>query len=134
RGIVKPTALFETLRRTVRELRPRWVGLDTAADIFVCNERDRSEVRQCVSLLRGVCLDFDTSVILLAHPSLSGISSGSGLSGSTAWNNSVRSRLYLKSEKKKDGDQDEVDEGDGSGRILEFMKSNYSALAKPVKL
>ena len=134
KGIVTPTELFKTLERTAREIRPRWIGLDTAADIFIVNERDRSEVRQCISLLRGLALEIATSVILLAHPSLSGIASGTGLSGSTAWNNSVRSRLYLKSEKKKDGDQDEEDEGDGSGRILEFMKSNYSALAKPVKL
>jgi RecA-family ATPase len=135
RGIVKPTDLFEQLKRTAYEIRPRWIGLDTAADIFVCNERDRSQVRQCISLLRGICLDVGTAVILLSHPSLSGISSGSGLSGSTAWNNSVRSRLYLKSEKKKDkDDQDDEQEDDGGARILEFMKSNYSALAAPIKL
>ena len=139
RGIVKPTELFHTMVRTAREIRPRWIGLDTAADIFIVNERDRSQVRQCISLLRGVCLELGTAIILLAHPSLSGISSGSGLSGSTAWNNSVRSRLYLKSEKKKktkDDEEDERDEDDnGTGvRILEFMKSNYSALAKPVRL
>lgn len=133
KGIVTPTELFKTMARTAREIRPRWIGLDTAADIFVVNERDRSEVRQCISLLRGLALEINTGIILLAHPSLAGISSGSGLSGSTAWNNSVRSRLYLKTEKKKDSDEDE-DEGDGVGRTLEFMKSNYSALAKPVKL
>jgi RecA-family ATPase len=135
RGIVKPTDLFARLERTAREIRPRWIALDTAADIFVVNERDRSQVRQCISLLRRICLDVQTAVILLAHPSLSGISSGTGLSGSTAWNNSVRSRLYLKNEKKQDqsGD-DERDEDDAGARILEFMKSNYSALAAPIKL
>src|SRR5262245_8791927 len=113
----------------------RWIALDTAADIFVVNERDRSQVRQCISLLRGVALEIDTAVILLAHPSLSGISSGTGLSGSTAWNNSVRSRLYLKTEKKKNKDDEEEEQEDGVGvRILEFMKSNYSALAAPVRL
>jgi RecA-family ATPase len=135
RGIVKPTDLFARLERTAREIKPRWIALDTAADIFVVNERDRSQVRQCISLLRRICLDVQTAVILLAHPSLSGISSGTGLSGSTAWNNSVRSRLYLKNEKKKDqGDDDERDEDDAGARILEFMKSNYSALAAPIKL
>jgi RecA-family ATPase len=135
RGIVKPTDLFAQLQRTAREIKPRWIGLDTAADIFVVNERDRSQVRQCISLLRGICLDVGTAVILLAHPSLSGISSGSGLSGSTAWNNSVRSRLYLKNEKKKDRDDDDEErDDDAGGRILEFMKSNYSALAAPIRL
>jgi RecA-family ATPase len=136
RGIVKPTELFHTLVRTAEVLRPRWIGLDTAADCFIINERDRSQVRQCLSLLRGLALRIMGAVILLAHPSLTGISSGTGLSGSTAWNNSVRSRLYLKSDKPKKDDQaegdDEVDTS--SPRILEFMKSNYSALARPVRL
>lgn len=135
-GIVRPTKLFQTMVRTAEQIKPRWICLDTAADVFVVNERDRSQVRQCISLLRGVSLNIDTSVLLLAHPSLTGISSGSGLSGSTAWNNSVRSRLYLKTEKPKDkSDEDDEDDSDQQGaRILEFMKSNYSALAAPVKL
>ena len=136
KGIVKPTDLFHTLERTVREIRPRWVGLDTTADIFVVNERERTQVRQCISLMRGIALGISTAVILLSHPSLTGISTGTGLSGSTAWNNSVRSRLYLKIEKPdKDEQADEDDEHDHtSPRVLEFMKSNYSALAAPVKL
>ena len=56
KGIVTPTELFKTMVRTARQLKPRWIGLDTAADIFIVNERDRSEVRQCISLLRGLCL------------------------------------------------------------------------------
>ena len=135
RGIVKPTELFHTMVRTARLLRPRWIGLDTAADIFVVNERDRSQVRQCISLLRGIALELHTAVILLSHPSLTGISSGSGLSGSTAWNNSVRSRLYLKSEKPKSDDDDAQDvEHPDAVRVLEFMKSNYSALAPSERL
>jgi len=137
RGIVRPTELFEQMRRTAREIRPCWIALDTAADIFIVNERDRSQVRQCISLLRGVALEINTAMILLSHPSLSGISSGTGLSGSTAWNNSVRSRLYLKTEKKKGKDDDDEEDNEpeqGSARILEAMKSNYSALAKPIRL
>jgi RecA-family ATPase len=137
RGIVRPTQLFETWLTYARKIKPRWVGLDTAADIFVVNERDRSQVRQCISLLRGACLELDCGIILLAHPSLSGISSGTGLSGSTAWNNSVRSRLYLKSERRQQRDQDADDDepvDQRDVRILECMKSNYSALSAPKRL
>lgn len=133
KGIVQPTELFERLNRSAHEIRPRWICIDTAADVFIVDERSRSEVRQCISLLRGLALAVDAAVILLAHPSLTGINSGSGLSGSTAWNNSVRSRLYLKSPKKKDGDNDEDDE-ESPVRILEMMKANYSAIAEPVRL
>lgn len=139
RGVVRPTELWQTLVRTAQAIRPRWIGLDTAADIFLVNERDRAEVRQCISLLRGLALDIGTCVILLSHPSLIGISTGTGLSGSTAWHNSVRSRLYLKTEKSKKDDEveeaNEKSEPDLAGtRVLSFMKSNYSALAQDIRL
>jgi RecA-family ATPase len=141
RGIVQPTELWRTLVRTALAIKPRWIALDTAADIFLVNERDRAEVRQCISLLRGLALDVDTCVILLSHPSLTGISSGTGLSGSTAWHNSVRSRLYLQAERsrKKDDDDDAEASDDTepaleSVRTLSFMKSNYSALAGDIRL
>ncbi|MDP6385061.1 MAG: hypothetical protein QGI93_02590, partial [Planctomycetota bacterium] len=51
---------------------------------------------------------------------------GSGFSGSTAWNNSVRSRLYLT--KPKLGDDDQADHRTPE-RLLRAMKSNYSGLA-----
>lgn len=128
-SIIKPTNLFEQLYRTAREIRPRWIGIDTAADVFLVDERDRSQVRQCISLLRGLALDINTAVLLLSHPSLTGIATGTGLSGSTAWNNSVRSRLYLRSPK-KDDDDDSADDV----RILELMKSNYAQKGTQVRL
>jgi hypothetical protein len=33
--------------------------------------------------------------MLLSHPSLTGINSGTGLSGTTGWHNSVRARMYF---------------------------------------
>jgi RecA-family ATPase len=134
-GIVKPTPLFESLCNLVREVRPRWIGIDTAADVFVVDERDRSQARQCISLLRGLALEVDTAVILLSHPSLQGMASGSGLSGSTAWSNSVRSRLYLRTPKKSEigGDSDDEDEA-SDVRILELMKSNYARKGEQVRL
>lgn len=133
-GIVRPTPLFAQLVYTAKLIRPIWIGLDTVADIFIVDERNRSEVRQCISLCRGLCLEVDTAVVLLSHPSLVGISSGSGLSGSTAWSNSVRSRLYLKMPKRSKDDTEE-ERGDETGvRVLETMKANYGPLGEPVRL
>jgi RecA-family ATPase len=132
-GIVKPTALFEALRNAVRDLRPRLVGIDTAADVFVIDERDRSQVRQCLSLLRSLCLDFGCAVVVLSHPSLSGRKMGTGESGSTAWNNSVRSRLYLHTPN-KDDDTDDEDPANADARVLEVMKSNYGPSGRSIKL
>jgi RecA-family ATPase len=75
---------------------------------------------QFIGLLRGLALRHGTTVLLLAHPSLAGMASGTGSSGSTAWNNSVRSRLYLRRIVTS-----ERDEPDPDARELEVMKSNY---------
>jgi len=131
-GIVKPTPLFESICALARRVRPKWIGLDTAADVFVIEERDRSQVRQCISLLRGLALEVDAAILLLSHPSLSGISRGDGQSGSTAWNNSVRSRLYLHTARDDGDDSDTV--ADKDVRILETMKANYGAIGEQVRL
>jgi RecA-family ATPase len=73
-------------------------------------------VRQFITILRGLALDASTTVVATSHPSLTGINSDSGLSGSTAWHNSVRARMYLKS-------ADEVD--DPKLRVLVVKKNNY---------
>jgi hypothetical protein len=63
------------------------------AALFALPENDRSQTRQFISLLRRLAIVSNGSVVLLSHPSLTGINSGSGISGSTAWHNSVRSRM-----------------------------------------
>jgi len=67
-------------------------------------------------------------VMLLAHPSLTGLNSGSGSSGSTAWNNSVRSRLYLSRI---------VAEGlepDPDARLLSTKKANYGPVGGEIAM
>jgi RecA-family ATPase len=56
------------------------------------------------------------------------VSDESGLSGSTAWHNSVRSRLYLKT---ATNDEDARDTG---LRVLEMRKSNYGPQAENIPL
>src|SRR4029077_20682102 len=102
---------------------------DNVADVFGGSEIDRSQVRQFVALMRQLAIAANGYVIMSAHPSLTGIASKSGLSGSTPWHNSVRARAYMHTQT-TNGD-DEVDTGT---RVLEFMKSNYSALAEQIEL
>jgi RecA-family ATPase len=130
-GILGPTALYLTLLETVGAIRPICTVIDNVADVFGGNEIDRAQVRQFVSLMRRIAIAANGYVILSAHPSVTGIASKSGLSGSTQWHNSVRARAYLHTpdDKKDDDDEPATDE-----RVLEFMKSNYSALAEQVEL
>jgi len=125
-GLIKPTALFEAVAREAERIKPVWIGFDTAADMFVVEERDRSQARQCVNLLRGLAVRVDCAALLLSHPSRAGMREGDGQSGSTAWNNSVRSRLYLY--------RPEEGEAEADVRVLETMKANYSAHGDKLQL
>ncbi|MDP5309141.1 AAA family ATPase [Paracoccus spongiarum] len=119
-GTLYPSPLFAEIDKRTDEDRPAIVVLDTLADLFPGNENDRAQARQFVGILRGLAIRHDCAVLLLAHPSLSGLNSGSGTSGSTAWNNSVRSRLYLE-RVVQDGYEANPD-----ARILSTKKANYS--------
>ncbi|SDF15527.1 AAA family ATPase [Thalassobaculum litoreum] len=101
----------------------RLLVLDSLHDLYGGNENHRGQVRHFIGSLRQIALEIDGAVLLAAHPSAAGLSSGSGTSGSTAWNAAVRSRLYLK---RPDTDEDEGPP-DRSLRILQHPKSNYSA-------
>jgi hypothetical protein len=120
RGVISPTEIWRALLRLVERIKPCLVILDTLADVFAGNENARLEVRTFVGMLRGLAIEHDLAVVLLAHPSLSGMASGAGTSGSTAWNNSVRSRLYLEGVKGEGGR-----EVDADLRVLRVMKTNY---------
>jgi RecA-family ATPase len=118
-GVLHPTPLFHELDERIGDEQPALVGLDTLADLHSGQENDRATARQLIGILRGLAIRHDCAVLLLAHPSLTGMATGSGLSGSTAWNASVRSRLYL--------DRVVVDghEADPDRRVLRTVKTNY---------
>jgi len=92
------------------------VIIDTTADTFGGNENIRREVNTYIKTYLGsFSKNYNATVIMLAHPSMSGMSSGTGMSGSTAWENSVRARAYFS----RADDADDV-------RYLSRKKSNYS--------
>lgn len=116
------TPLFGRFREAAIDLGAKLAVIDTAADTFMGNENIRMQVRFYVQMLNGLANDMQGAVLLLVHPSLQGLTSGSGTSGSTAWNNSVRSRWYLEKQPEIEGEQP-----DNNMRILTQKKSNYSA-------
>jgi RecA-family ATPase len=103
--------------------------LESSADLFGGDEINRVQSRRFIALLRKLARPNNCAILLISHPSQSGMQSGSGTSGNTAWNNSVRSRMYFRAEKKKDDDED-----NGDVRELEFMKNNYGPKDEPVKV
>ncbi|PCJ28758.1 MAG: hypothetical protein COA94_03465 [Rickettsiales bacterium] len=116
----KLTKFFEELQTDILNYKPDLVILDTAADLFGGNENNRPQVRQFIQTACGqLARKIGGAVLLCAHPSESGMQKGTGSGGSTAWNNTVRSRWYLK--------HPEAGELSSDHRILSKVKSNYSA-------
>lgn len=117
------TAIYPKLLSQAVTLRPKLIVIDPSADVFGGDEVNRAQVRKFVSMLRGMAMHIDCAVLLLSHPSLTGLNSGTGTSGSTAWNNSVWSRLYL-----------EVPNESPDARILKVVKANYGRTGEAIAI
>lgn len=124
------TEIWPKLVNAIQTIRPRLVILDNLADIFMGNEISKQQARAFINLLRGVCITLDTTIIVLAHPSQSGMDSGRGTSGNTAWSNSVRSRLYME----RDATATQGGKPDKNIRLLTVMKANYSAAGLQIRM
>jgi AAA domain/DnaB-like helicase N terminal domain len=120
------TPTYEALRAYIRETEPALVILDNASDVYAGSEIDRPSVRafmrHAALLGRGV----GAAVLLLAHVD-KGTSRNAqpknteGYSGSTAWSNSARSRLFMA-------------RADDGAITLEHQKSNLGKLRGPIRL
>jgi RecA-family ATPase len=122
------TPLWHETVQEVLDTGTRLVIIDTLADTFGGQENFRSQARAFINLLRSLALRMPGggAVLLTAHPSLTGQNTGTGLSGSTAWNNSVRSRLYLT--------RPQGEEIDADHRILKRMKANYASAKDEIRM
>lgn len=97
-GEAQLTQFYDWLTSMIALHRPDVVILDTLADVFDGDEINRNQVRAFMNLLAGLAMRNDCAVILCGHPSKAGQQSGDGTSGSTAWHNSARARMYLQRE------------------------------------
>lgn len=83
------------------------VIIDNASDVFAGNENDRAQVRGFLRCLNMIAAGTDCAILLLAHVDKASVrmtvgkDTDSTFSGSTAWNNSVRSRWAMTREKER---------------------------------
>jgi RecA-family ATPase len=132
-GNLRATQLLTQLEKRACEIRPALIVLDASANVFGGDEINRVHVRKFIDRLRILAKKTGAGILLLAHPSLTGMSSGSGLSGSTAWHNSVRGRMYF-SKIRPAGKTADDDVGDDGLRQLVVMKNNYGPENERVRL
>jgi putative DNA primase/helicase len=119
------TATYEALQAYVEHHGIDVLMIDNASDALDASENDRARVRAFVRALVQLIQARAGAVLLLAHVD-KGTSRGDrtgteAYSGSTAWHNSARSRLYLSRDK------------DGA-LLLEHHKNTHGAMREPVRL
>src|ERR1700726_2515795 len=124
-GVVQPTMSLLRLEKTVAAIRPALVIVENAADVYSGNESDRPNVTRFVrSLLGRLTGPCESTVMLIQHPSVSGLNDGTGRSGSTGWNNSGRWRCNFT----------KIKDDDSGLRQLEIVKNNYGPDGEKVRL
>src|SRR5277367_6867416 len=117
-GKVETTELYKQIYEAAGDIKPKNISIDTLSRAFAGNEIDRVQVYAFAMHMQALAMVAEGSVTVLSHPSLAGISSGTGISGSTAWHGAFRFRQYLKGVKASDGEESENDL-----RQLEFKKN-----------
>jgi RecA-family ATPase len=128
-GRVEPTTLYKQLLEAAGDIKPKSISIASCANVFAGDETVRHHVQQFISLLTRIAIVANGSVVLVSHPSLTGISSDTGISGSTQWHNAMRARFYMKSPKPKPDEQPDDDL-----REIVFKKNQYGPKAETIVL
>jgi len=123
------TVFYRQVLDAAQEFGAKLVLLDSLHNLFSGDENARPQALQFIQALCSIAIELDGAVVLTGHPSLSGLSSGAGTSGSTAWSNAVRSRLYLA--RPAPQGSDEVDPNE---KVLRVMKANYAPVGDGIRL
>lgn len=95
------TERMQWLADVIDQHKPDVVIIDNSSDVFAANENDRAAVRGFMRSLNTLAAHYCLAMLLLAHVDKASVRMGAGLdtdstfSGSTAWNNSARSRWAM---------------------------------------
>ena len=128
-GTIEATPLYKQLLEAAGDIKPVLIGIAASANVFAGNENDRAQVQQFVGMLTRVAMVANGSVVLISHPSLAGINTETGLSGTTQWHNSVRARYFMRAVKPADGEPLDTDL-----REIVFKKNNYGSISESIQL
>ena len=116
------TGVYESLSIKATDVSAQLVIIDNASDTYDADEIDRARVRAFIRSLASIARKIGGGVMLIAHIDKATAKTGGkeGYSGSTAWHNSVRSRLFLSANDDK--------------LTLEHQKANLGQKAEPIHM
>lgn len=133
-GIVQATELFQQFRTDCLRRKPTLIGIDNLIDVFAGDVINPAQAKQFMHLLTGLSIECGCPVVLLAHPSKSGMSGGDGDGGTRAWSNSARARLYLQRVLTGGNHGEAPVEDDPDLRVLSTKKANYGPAGTEIRL
>jgi len=123
-GTMTVAPRYTQIERTCISKGIKFVTLDNTAHTFAGSENDRHQVAGFVNLNNRLAQMIGGSVLMVGHPN----KAGDSYSGSTAWENQVRSRLYLEIPKGEEGAPINSDM-----RVIRNEKANYSKRGSEVR-
>ncbi len=94
-----------------------FLTLDNTAHLFTGNENDRHQVASFINLCNRLAIAIEGAVVIVGHPN----KAGDSYSGSTAWENQVRSRLFMEIPANEQGEISDPDL-----RVMRREKVNYA--------
>lgn len=118
---------YAELRELVESTQAGLVVIDNASDAYASDEIVRRHVRAFIRHLNLIGMRYDAAMVLLSHVNANtsrnqDLDGDEDYSGSTAWHNSVRSRIALKRKKGTDL------------LIMQHQKVNYGKKQSPLML
>lgn len=117
RGRLHVADRFRDIEDAAQRVEARFVVMDNTGHFFSGNENDRHQVASFVNINNGLAARINGSVLIIGHPN----KAGGEYSGSTAWENQVRSRLFMETPTDDDGNV-----ADPDIRVITRSKSNYA--------
>lgn len=124
-GKIERTNMLTELRDQITDTKSELVILDNIGRLFGGNENDRHDVTAFIAALNYAAEPMKAAVLLLGHTSKI---QGSEFSGSTAWENSARARLWFSDRPPdKTPEKGEDEEPPSDLRYLSKRKVNYTS-------
>jgi len=122
------TVFFAQLLKKLKEFADGWpllTVIDCKSDVFWGKQNVEQHARQFVkSICDRIARETNGIVILIYHPSLTGMREGTGSSGSVQWDAAFGARLYFASENKDLPDT----------RTLTLIKANHAQKGKTIEV
>jgi RecA-family ATPase len=116
-GRIRVAPRYEQIREACLDQGITFLVLDNTAHLFTGNENDRHQVAAFINLCNRLAIEINGAVVIVGHPN----KAGDSYSGSTAWENQVRSRLFMEIPTDDNGNVLNPDE-----RVLRREKANYA--------